>query len=87
MADPANGPFRSVPITLRVSVGAARPTLAELSRLGPEDVLALDRGLDDPVELIAGDRVVARGELVEVDGAPGRLAIRITQLVGGAGDG
>lgn len=66
-----------IPITLEVELCRVEVTLAELARLEPGAVLplALDRrGL---VTLRAGDRAIARGELVEVDGAVG---IRIEAL-------
>lgn len=66
-----------IPITLEVELCRVEVTLADLARLEPGAVLpvALDRrGL---VTLRAGDRAVARGELVEIDGAVG---IRIESL-------
>jgi len=43
--------------------------------------LGLDRGIDDPVELYVGQRMVARGELVELEGeTKGRLGLRVTEI-------
>ena len=51
--------------------------MAELSRLRPDDVLALDQEVSDGVDICIADKVIARGELVD-DGRPdGRLAVRI----------
>jgi flagellar motor switch protein FliN/FliY len=45
--------------------------------LGPP----LDRRIDDPVELWIGDRLIARGELQEVEGGEGgQLAVRLTEV-------
>lgn len=79
--------LRSVPVEIRVSVGHARPTVAELLDLRQDAVLPLDRRIEDPVELYVGDRLVAYGELVEPDAAgAGALGVRLTELVdGGAG--
>jgi flagellar motor switch protein FliN/FliY len=76
-----SGKLRSVPVEIRVSVGRARPSISELLALGQEDVLPLDRRIEDPVELFIGDRLVACGELVEAD--DGGLGVRITELVDG----
>lgn len=82
MDDPADtNPFSQVPIEIIISVGKARPLVRDLLRLGPDAVLALDRKVDDPVELYVGDRLIARGELQELDGdQAGQLAVRLTEV-------
>ena len=78
--DPTN-PFTSVPIEVVVSVGKARPLVRDLVQLGENMILTLDRRVDDPVELYVGDRLIARGELEEIDGdTPGQLAVRLTEI-------
>ena len=77
----SDNPFAQVPIEIIVSVGRARPTVREMLKLGPEAVLPLDRRVEDPVELYVGDRLIARGELMEMDGEnAGQLAVRLTEL-------
>lgn len=74
-------PFDRVPIEITVSVGRARPQVRDLLRLQRDAVLPLDRRLDDPVELYIGDRLIARGELQELDGdQAGMLAVRLTEV-------
>jgi len=71
-----------VPVEITISVGRAHPTVAELLALKRDAILPLDRGVSDPVELYAGDRLIARGALEEVEGdANGRLAVRLTEVV------
>ncbi len=75
-------PFQSVPIEITISVGRARPSVRELLALGENAVLALDRRIDDPVELYIGDRLIARGELQEMEGGEvGQLAVRLTEVI------
>lgn len=75
-------PFGAVPIEVTISVGRARPLVRELLRLSKDAILALDRRVDDPVELYVGDRLIARGELQEMDGENrGQLAVRLTEVV------
>ena len=75
-------PFVQVPVEVAVCVGRAKPKVRELLRLGPGGVLSLDRTVEDPVELYVGDRLIARGELVEAEEGPeGRLAVRLTEIV------
>lgn len=70
----------SVPIEVIVSVGKARPLLNDLVSLRRDSVLALDTKIEDPVEILIGDRVIARGELQEIDGDFGRLGVRLTEV-------
>jgi flagellar motor switch protein FliN len=74
-------PFALVPIEITVSVGKARPFIADLMKIGKDAVLQLDRRVDDPVELFIGDRLIARGELQELTGdQAGQLAVRLTEV-------
>lgn len=69
-----------VPIEVVVSVGKARPLLSELIHLRRDSILTLDSKIEDPVELMVGDRVIARGELQELDEQTGQLGIRLTEV-------
>jgi flagellar motor switch protein FliN/FliY len=74
-------PFSQVPIEVTISVGRARPLVRDLLRLSKDAVLQLDRRVDDPVELYVGDRLIARGELTELEGDNvGQLAVRLTEV-------
>ncbi len=74
-------PFSQVPIEVTISVGRARPLVRDLLRLSKDAVLQLDRRVDDPVELYVGDRLIARGELTEMEGEnAGQLAVRLTEV-------
>lgn len=85
MDDPTSAdsthPFGQVPIEITISVGKARPQVRDLLRLKRDAVLPLDRRVDDPVELYIGDRLIARGELQELEGeSAGQLAVRLTEV-------
>lgn len=73
--------FTRLPIEIRVTVGRARPTVRDLLALGPDSVLHLDRTVSDPVELYVGDKLIARGQLEELEGdTPGQLAVRLLEV-------
>ena len=79
--------FGAIPIEVAVCVGTARPLIKELLSMEPDTVLALDRAVDDPVELFVGDRLLARGVLEEVDSpGSGKLGVRITEIFGNPTD-
>ncbi|OYX24607.1 MAG: hypothetical protein B7Z10_08870 [Rhodobacterales bacterium 32-66-7] len=82
MDDPIDmNPFSQVPIEVTISVGRARPMVRDLLRLSKDAILALDRRIDDPVELYVGDRLIARGELTELEGEnAGQLGVRLTEV-------
>ncbi|HEX3662627.1 MAG TPA: FliM/FliN family flagellar motor switch protein [Acidobacteriaceae bacterium] len=60
-----------------VRFGSRSLELRELLELGPGDVVELDRQVTDPVDLIVGDKIVARGEVVLVDG---NFGLRVTEV-------
>jgi flagellar motor switch protein FliN len=57
--------------------GAREMQLGEILDLGPGDVVELDRHVTDPVDLIVGDKIVARGEVVLVKG---NFGLRVTEV-------
>ncbi len=69
-----------VDLPLVVRFGRAVMPLRAVADLGPGAVVDMGRSPDDPVELLVGDRLVARGEVVIVGGNYG---VRITELTTG----
>ena len=57
--------------------GCRELPLGEILELGPGDVVQLDRHVTDPVDLIVGDKIVARGEVVLVNG---NFGLRVTEV-------
>jgi len=66
-----------VELDASVRFGSCEMELKDLLELGPGDVVELDRQVADPVDLIVGDKIVARGEVVLVNG---NFGIRVTQV-------
>ena len=69
----------NIPVEISIRIGRRRMTVAELSALKENDVLPLDQGIDDGVEICVGDHVIARGELIADDDDAERLLLRITR--------
>ncbi len=57
--------------------GAVEMPLRKVLELGPGDVLQLDRHVQEPVDLVVGDRIVARGEVVLVGG---NFGLHVTEV-------
>lgn len=72
--------FMGVPIEVIISVGKARPLVSDLVKLRRDSVLSLDTKIDDPVELYVGDKLIARGELQEMEEHEGQLGVRLTEV-------
>jgi flagellar motor switch protein FliN/FliY len=57
--------------------GCREMLLGEILDLGPGDVVQLDRHVTEPVDLIVGDKIVARGEVVLING---NFGLRVTEV-------
>jgi flagellar motor switch protein FliN len=78
--DRAQGNFDlllEVALDATLRFGSRSLELRELLDLGPGDVVELDRHLSDPVDLIVGDKIVARGDVVLVNG---NFGLRVTEV-------
>lgn len=64
-----------LPVSIRF--GETEMILEEVVKLGVGSVIELNSGIDQPVELVVNNRILARGEVVTVDGFYG---IRITEI-------
>lgn len=67
-----------VDLELSVSFGNTTLVLQDVLKLSSGSIVELNRSASDPVELLVNDAVIARGEVVVVDGNYG---IRITEVV------
>lgn len=59
--------------------GSREMRLSEVLDLGAGDVVELDRHVSDPVDLLVGDRIVARGEVVLVNGSFGLRVLEVAE--------
>jgi flagellar motor switch protein FliN len=57
--------------------GCREMPLGAILDMGPGDVVQLDRHVADPVDLIVGDKIVARGEVVLING---NFGLRVTEV-------
>ncbi len=64
-----------LPITVRI--GATEMKLIEIMRLGLGSIIELEKMVDEPVEILANDKLVAKGEVVICDG---NYAVKITEV-------
>jgi flagellar motor switch protein FliN len=71
------GVLLDVQLPVAIRFGETEMILEEIVKLGVGSVIELNSGIDQPVELVVNNRILARGEVVTVDGFYG---IRITEI-------
>jgi flagellar motor switch protein FliN/FliY len=69
--------LQDVELEATLRFGCREMPLGEILDLGPGDVVQLDRHVSDPVDLIVGDKIVARGEVVLVNG---NFGLRVNEV-------
>jgi flagellar motor switch protein FliN/FliY len=85
-AQPSSGPFKpnsidlllDVELPVSVSFGRAHLALKDVIKLTTGSIVELNRALSEPVEVIVNNCVIARGEVVVVEG---NFGIRIKEVI------
>ncbi|GEM_PF-3237896 len=67
-----------IPVSLVVVMGKKAVSVQDLLQMRTGEVIQLEKGLMDPVDVVAAGKVIAKAELVNVEG---RLGIRILKLL------
>ena len=67
-----------VQVTLSVEIGRSRLPIKDLITLNQGSVVELDREIDEPLDLMVNGTLIARGEVVVVDG---QFGLRLIDIV------
>lgn len=67
-----------VPVRVQAVLGRARMPISELVSMHPGHVFELDRRVGEPIDVLVNDRLIARGEIVMIDGL---LGVTLTEIV------
>jgi len=70
--------FENVPVKISAVLGKTRIDVAQLRQLNEGAIIELNRKVGEPIDLYVNDRLIARGELVMVDGS---LGVTMTEIV------
>lgn len=70
--------LRDVEVELTLEIGRRRMKIADVIKLGPGQMVELDKQAGEPLELLVNGRLVGRGEAVVVGD---RYGIRITEIM------
>ena len=74
----AEGVLPNINLPVIVALGRSFMSIKEVLKLRPGQILELKKNPNEPVDLVVNGKVVAKGELVDVDG---RLAVRLVKIV------
>lgn len=67
-----------VPVTLSVEIGRSKMPIKQLISLNQGSVVELERGVNEPLDLMVNGTLIARGEVVVVDG---QFGLRLIDIV------
>lgn len=70
-----------VPLDVQIVLGHAQMTVDSVMKLGRGAVVEIERKVGDAVDVCINNHMVARGEVVLVDGE--KLGVALTEVVGG----
>lgn len=67
-----------IPVKVSAVLGKKRMSVSDLMTLDAGSIIELDRRVGEPIDLYINDTLIARGELVMVDG---QLGVTMTEIV------
>lgn len=70
--------IRNIPVRIRAILGRSRLPIETILRLGPGSIVELDTLDGEPIEILANDILIAKGEVVVVGE---QFGVRITEIV------
>ena len=70
--------LRDVPLTVQAELGRTKMLVKEILKLGVGSVIELDKESGDYIDILVNNKLIARGEVVEIEGYFG---VRVTELV------
>lgn len=72
--------LKDIGVELRVELGRATQSLAEVAGISEGTIIELDRLAGEPVDLLAAGELIAKGEVVVMDE---KFGIRVTEIIEG----
>lgn len=71
--------LKDVPLQVHAELGRAKMVVKDILRLGVGSVIELDKETGEPVDILVNNKLIARGEVVEIDG---NFGVRVTEIPG-----
>lgn len=73
-----------IPVDVQIVLGSAEMLVSELMTLRKGSIVALNRRIGEPVDVIVNGRKIARGEITVLESDPSRFGIRLTDIIAAA---
>lgn len=70
--------LQDVPLVVRAELGQSKMLVKEILRLGVGSVVALDKEAGELVDVLVNNKLIARGEVVEIEG---HFGVKITEIL------
>ena len=70
--------IREVPVTVSAVLGKKKIDISSLLKMETGTIVDIDRKVGEPIDLYVNDTLIARGELILVDG---NLGISMTEII------
>jgi flagellar motor switch protein FliN/FliY len=70
--------LKDVPLEVKAELGRSRRLVRDILRLTVGAVIELDKEAGEPVDLLVNNKMIARGEVVEIDG---KYGVRILEII------
>lgn len=71
-----------IPVELVVELGRKKMLLRDIAKLKTDDIVDLEQTMEAPLNIVVGNKLLAKGELVKVNG---RIGLRIIEMIGKKG--
>ena len=72
------GILNDVALVVKAELGRTSMQVKEILKLGVNSVISLDKESGEPVDVLVNNKMIAKGEVVEIDG---NFGIRITEII------
>jgi len=69
--------LRDVPLEVQAQLGKTKKLVREILKLNVGSIVELEKEAGEPVDILVNNKLIARGEVVEIDGNYG---VRITEI-------
>jgi len=67
-----------IPVEITVQIGRSRMLIKEILQLGQGSIVELEKLAGEPMEILANNRLIARGEVVVVNE---KFGVRLTDII------
>ena len=70
--------LRDVPLEVQAQLGKTKKLVKDILKLNVGSIVELEKEAGEPIDILVNNKLIARGEVVEIDGNYG---VRITEIV------